>query len=191
MAKSAQAFRTIGEVAEALDTPAHVLRFWESKFSQVRPVKRAGGRRYYRPEDLELLGGIKMLLHDQGMTIKGVQKLLREKGVRHVAGQGREERVPAETQAPASAAGNAAEIEDAVLVLDPPPAAVCPAETGVVARPRQEVAPSLMALLREGAPRLAGRADRLSPLLSRLESLRDRLAAARAETAVPGREGSA
>ncbi len=85
MAKSAHAFRTISEVSTALDTPAHVLRFWESKFPQIRPVKRAGGRRYYRPEDLALLGGIKVLLHDEGMTIKGVQKMLREKGVRHVA----------------------------------------------------------------------------------------------------------
>ncbi|SHI31097.1 MerR family transcriptional regulator [Wenxinia saemankumensis] len=85
MAKSPDAFRTITEVAEWLDTPAHVLRFWESKFTQVRPVKRAGGRRYYRPEDMRLLGGIKALLHDEGLTIKGVQKLLREKGVRHVA----------------------------------------------------------------------------------------------------------
>ena len=85
MAKSADAFRTISEVSEWLDTPAHVLRFWESKFTQVKPVKRAGGRRYYRPSDMELLGGIKRLLHDDGMTIKGVQKLLREKGVAHVA----------------------------------------------------------------------------------------------------------
>ncbi|KPP87308.1 MAG: putative transcriptional regulator [Rhodobacteraceae bacterium HLUCCA08] len=84
MAKSPDAFRTISEVADWLDTPAHVLRFWESKFSQVKPVKRAGGRRYYRPEDMALLGGIKKLLHDDGMTIKGVQKLLREQGVRHV-----------------------------------------------------------------------------------------------------------
>lgn len=86
MAKSRDAFRTISEVAEWLDTPAHVLRFWESKFSQVKPVKRAGGRRYYRPSDMELLGGIKKLLHEDGMTIKGVQKVLRERGVRHVAG---------------------------------------------------------------------------------------------------------
>ncbi|WP_407493261.1 MerR family transcriptional regulator [Pseudooceanicola sp. MF1-13] len=86
MAKSADAFRTISEVSEWLDTPAHVLRFWESKFSQVKPVKRAGGRRYYRPSDMELLGGIKRLLHEDGMTIKGVQKLLREKGVAHVSG---------------------------------------------------------------------------------------------------------
>jgi DNA-binding transcriptional MerR regulator len=85
MEKSREAFRTISEVAEWLQTPAHVLRFWESKFSQVKPVKRAGGRRYYRPADMLLLGGIKRLLHEDGMTIKGVQKILREQGVRHVA----------------------------------------------------------------------------------------------------------
>lgn len=85
MAKSADAFRTISEVAEWLGSPAHVLRFWESKFTQVKPVKRAGGRRYYRPADMLLLGGIKKLLHDDGMTIKGVQKVLREQGVKHVA----------------------------------------------------------------------------------------------------------
>jgi len=89
MTKSRDAFRTISEVADWLDTPAHVLRFWESKFTQVKPVKRAGGRRYYRPQDMELLGGIKALLHDDGMTIKGVQKLLREKGIKHVAAMGR------------------------------------------------------------------------------------------------------
>lgn len=87
MPKSADAFRTISEVAEWLEIPAHVLRFWESKFSQVKPVKRAGGRRYYRPADMRLLGGIKKLLHDDGMTIKGVQKILREQGVKQVASQ--------------------------------------------------------------------------------------------------------
>ena len=86
MAKSADAFRTISEVSEWLDTPAHVLRFWESRFSQVKPVKRAGGRRYYRPADMQLLGGIRRLLHDDGITIKGVQKILREKGVKYVCG---------------------------------------------------------------------------------------------------------
>ncbi len=85
MAKSKDAFRTIREVSEWLDTPAHVLRFWESKFTQVKPVKRAGGRRYYRPADMLLLGGIKKLLHDDGVTIRGVQKMLREQGVKHVA----------------------------------------------------------------------------------------------------------
>lgn len=86
MGKSKDAFRTISEVADWLDTQAHVLRFWESKFTQVKPVKRAGGRRYYRPADMLLLGGIKKLLHDDGMTIKGAQKLLREKGIKYVAG---------------------------------------------------------------------------------------------------------
>ena len=76
--KSAEAFRTISEVATALDVPQHVLRFWESKFSQVRPLKRGGGRRYYRPEDIELLQSIRALLYDDGYTIKGVQKLLRD-----------------------------------------------------------------------------------------------------------------
>ena len=83
--KAPEAFRTISEVASILDTPPHVLRFWESKFAQLKPVKRAGGRRYYRPGDLMLLGGIKRLLHDDGMTIRGVQKILRTQGVRHVA----------------------------------------------------------------------------------------------------------
>lgn len=86
MDKSPDAFRTISEVAESLDTPAHVLRFWESRFPQIRPVKRAGGRRYYRPSDVALLSGIKRLLHDEGLTIRGVQKILRDQGARHVAG---------------------------------------------------------------------------------------------------------
>ena len=84
MDKSPDAFRTISEVADWLGTPTHVLRFWESRFTQVKPVKRAGGRRYYRPKDMALLGGIKKLLHDDGMTIRGVQKMLREKGIGHV-----------------------------------------------------------------------------------------------------------
>jgi DNA-binding transcriptional MerR regulator len=86
MDKSPDAFRTISEVAEHLDTPAHVLRFWESRFPQIKPVKRAGGRRYYRPSDVALLTGIKRLLHEQGLTIRGVQKILRDHGVRQVAG---------------------------------------------------------------------------------------------------------
>jgi DNA-binding transcriptional MerR regulator len=85
MAKSREAFRTISEVADWLDVQTHVLRFWESKFSQVKPVKRAGGRRYYRPQDMELLGGLKKLLHEDGLPIKDAQQLLREKGVKHVS----------------------------------------------------------------------------------------------------------
>ncbi len=88
MDKSPEAFRTISEVADALDVPPHVLRFWETRFAQVKPVKRGGGRRYYRPEDVRLLRGIRGLLYDDGMTIKGVQKILRERGIRHVIGLG-------------------------------------------------------------------------------------------------------
>src|SRR5215510_5878447 len=87
--KSAEAFRTISEVASELDVPQHVLRFWESRFTQIKPVKRAGGRRYYRPEDVDLLKGIRALLYTDGFTIKGVQKVLKERGLRHVAELGR------------------------------------------------------------------------------------------------------
>jgi len=87
--KSAEAFRTISEVASELDVPQHVLRFWESRFVQIKPVKRAGGRRYYRPEDVDLLKGIRALLYSDGFTIKGVQKVLKERGLRHVAEVGR------------------------------------------------------------------------------------------------------
>jgi len=83
--KASEAFRTISEVAEWLGVSTHVLRFWEGKFSQIKPVKRAGGRRYYRPTDMQLLGGIKVLLHEDGLTIKGVQKVLREQGVKAVS----------------------------------------------------------------------------------------------------------
>lgn len=78
MDKSADAFRTISEVAEDLDLPQHVLRFWETRFSQIKPMKRGGGRRYYRPEDIDLLKGIRHLLYEQGYTIKGVQKLFKQ-----------------------------------------------------------------------------------------------------------------
>ena len=84
MSKSPDAFRTISEVAEDLDLPQHVLRFWETKFTFVKPMKRAGGRRFYRPQDLQVLRGVKALLHDEGVTIRGVQKLHKEHGVRRI-----------------------------------------------------------------------------------------------------------
>jgi DNA-binding transcriptional MerR regulator len=87
--KSPDAFRTISEVAGDLDVPQHVLRFWESRFVQIKPVKRAGGRRFYRPEDVDLLRGIRALLYADGLTIRGVQKILKERGLRHVASIGR------------------------------------------------------------------------------------------------------
>lgn len=84
VSKSAEAFRTISEVAEELEVPKHVLRFWEQKFPQIKPMKRGGGRRYYRPEDLDLLRGIRHLLHLEGYTIRGVQKILRTQGIEEV-----------------------------------------------------------------------------------------------------------
>jgi DNA-binding transcriptional MerR regulator len=85
MDKSPDAFRTISEAAEDLDLPQHVLRFWETRFPQIKPLKRGGGRRYYRPDDVELLRVIKQLLYGEGYTIKGVQKLFKEQGARAVA----------------------------------------------------------------------------------------------------------
>lgn len=88
MEKSPDAFRTISEAADELDLPQHVLRFWETRFATIKPLKRGGGRRYYRPEDVLLLKGIRHLLYDQGFTIKGVQKILKDQGARHVAAIG-------------------------------------------------------------------------------------------------------
>jgi len=84
VSKSADAFRTISEVAEELDLPQHVLRFWETRFNQIKPMKRGGGRRYYRPDDVTLLKGIRFLLYSEGYTIKGVQRILREQGNKFV-----------------------------------------------------------------------------------------------------------
>ena len=84
MDKAPEAFRTISEVADELEVPKHVLRFWEAKFAQLKPMKRGGGRRYYRPEDVALLRGIRFLLYNDGYTIRGVQKILREQGPRYV-----------------------------------------------------------------------------------------------------------
>ena len=84
MEKAPEAFRTISEVADELEVPKHVLRFWEAKFAQLKPMKRGGGRRYYRPEDVALLRGIRFLLYNDGYTIRGVQKILREQGPRYV-----------------------------------------------------------------------------------------------------------
>ena len=89
MAKSAEAFRTISEAADELDVPQHVLRHWEEVFGQVRPMRRAGGRRYYRPLDIDLLRGIRVLLYDQRYTTKGVQKIFKDEGVKYISELGR------------------------------------------------------------------------------------------------------
>ena len=91
MNKSPDAFRTISEAAEELDLPQHVLRFWETRFAQIKPMKRGGGRRYYRPADVDLLKGIRHLLYDKGFTIRGVQRILREQSIPHVVAIGRGE----------------------------------------------------------------------------------------------------
>lgn len=88
MAKSANAFRTISEAATEVGAPQHVLRFWETKFPFVAPVKRAGGRRFYRPQDVIILKAIRRLLHDEGLTIKGVQRLHKEQGITRIAAYG-------------------------------------------------------------------------------------------------------
>ena len=101
MAKGPEAFRTISEAADELHVPQHVLRFWETKFAFIRPMKRAGGRRFYRPSDIAVLRGVRRLLHEEGMTIKGVQKLHREQGVRRLVAAGEGASAPAAASAPA------------------------------------------------------------------------------------------
>ena len=88
--KSPEAFRTISEVSKDLSLPQHVLRFWETKFVQIKPIKRGGGRRYYRPEDIELLRGIKYLLYNDGYTIRGVQKVIKENGAKKIVSKSNE-----------------------------------------------------------------------------------------------------
>jgi DNA-binding transcriptional MerR regulator len=117
------AFRTISEVAEDLDLPQHVLRFWETRFAQIKPMKRGGGRRYYRPEDIDLLRGIRLLLYSEGFTIRGVQRLLKEKGLGFVAAVGQAGSMQTVTERTAATGGRSAERQPPRLE---PPAA--PAE---------------------------------------------------------------
>jgi DNA-binding transcriptional MerR regulator len=200
MAKAKGAFRTISEVAEWLDTPTHVLRFWETKFSQIKPVKGAGGRRYYRPADMELLCGIKKLLHKDGLTIKGTQKLLREKGVKHVTTLGAS--MTQANSAPVAGSETPKPILDLVIadpvVVNPVVAEPEPASTVL---PTQDMFPFVHAgkgpaveinipTLPDALPDLPGRligcvptdatalsakARQITLLLNRLEVLRDRM----------------
>ena len=149
--KSAAAFRTISEVAEALDVQQHVLRFWETKFSHVRPLKRGGGRRYYRPEDVALLKRIRVLLYEDGYTIRGVQRLLRESGAKALI---------------AAAEATDAAPERVVAAADPTPAPKMPG-AGPAEAPPPEVPPAA-----NGAAEEIG----LSPAVrGELEQLRDEL----------------
>jgi DNA-binding transcriptional MerR regulator len=166
MAKSQSAFRTISEVATTLDTPTHVLRFWESKFSQIKPVKRAGGRRYYRPEDIDLISGIKTLLHDQGMTIKGAQKLLKENGVKHVIAIGADTvPVPVAAPSPEPETTPAAIKVDNIVPLQP-----------VAPQPAVVNSTRVPLLNQIGMAKIHKNAAEIRAALVQLESIRDRIA---------------
>lgn len=199
MKKAPEAFRTISEVGDILDTPAHVLRFWESKFYQIRPVKRAGGRRYYRPDDVALINGIRILLQDRGLTIRGVQRILQEKGVRHVIELGADlpeaappaivlaeaapdEALPDPDPAPgpearpeAAEAAPLPQPAETVVAFVPParPAPAAPAEEPLAPAPR------LSQLLRQ-FPRdgLGVRRDRAAVIARRIDALLDRMSEA-------------
>jgi len=190
--KSPDAFRTISEVAEILDIPAHVLRFWESRFSQIKPVKRGGGRRYYRPTDIDLLRGIRDLLYSDGLTIKAVQTLLRQKGVKHVTGLGHldpgTDPVQMATSAPkakrpaAKKTAAAKPVPKPIQVEMPKPA---PAVPLIDIKPKSE-GPTQFDLFAQNraAPRrafppdpaVAARQEKLRALLGKLQGLRAKMA---------------
>lgn len=142
--KSAEAYRTIGEVAEELKLPQHVLRFWETRFPQIKPLKRAGGRRFYRPEDLALLRAVKVLLYGEGYTIKGVQRLLQEQGPKAVTAALARPGPPAQAGRPATKPGadagtvgpaDVSPFSDGPAPREPKPALPpAPARSGTIAR---------------------------------------------------------
>lgn len=129
MDKAPDAFRTISEVADDLDVPQHVLRFWETRFAQIKPMKRSGGRRYYRPDDVDLLRGIRQLLYGEGYTIRGVQRILREQGIRTV------QNVALGGAVPAADAADAADTEEAAPEVE----AFDEAESADTSAPRVEL----------------------------------------------------
>lgn len=202
MAKAKDAFRTISEVAEWLDTPTHVLRFWERKFAQIKPVKGAGGRRYYRPTDIELISGIKQLLHEDGLTIKGTQKLMREKGVKYIASLGKSfdpdaaaAPEPVAAPAPPPPAPKPRKIEpvkwqepvqNAFLFDNPELPAAAPEQEQDTLDTVEVAAPASVGVISSARPRLLGRMTRDSrkvrkqaaviiPLLERLEKIREKM----------------
>ncbi len=194
MNKGREAFRTISEVAAELDVPKHVLRFWETRFSQIKPMKRGGGRRYYRPEDVDLLRGIRTLLHEDGYTIKGLQRVLRQNGVAYVKNCWRAPNTkPAAPEASKGhdipdLAGEAAEharraarqqratTDDLARVRTKSPlpqaASTCDAQTGEDAKAGKDTKAD-----KSGGPRLSGSERRvLEAILEELEGCRSLLA---------------
>ena len=186
MEKSPEAFRTISEVADDLEVPQHVLRFWEGKFNQVKPMKRAGGRRYYRPADVELLRGIRHLLYGEGYTIKGVQRILREQGTAYVVEAGRVRSLPAVAQADQAEAEAKPVPAQREPAISPPsasenaPAAGTPASANVSSATAPAVAPlpsAPPAAVSEGLSDADKQA--LGNILKELRAVRDLLATAR------------
>jgi DNA-binding transcriptional MerR regulator len=170
--KAPDAYRTISEVAEDLDLPQHVLRFWETRFSQIRPLKRGGGRRYYRPDDVALIKGVRALLYGQGYTIKGVQRILKDQGPKPVQALGRDGGAfippPAGPQAPPAHERAAAPMfDEAERSADPP------------APPARTVANISVAPPAEGSPPPPVAPSAHAPLIS--PDMRARLEAALAE----------
>ena len=161
--KSADAYRTIGEVAEDLKLPQHVLRFWETRFPQVKPLKRAGGRRFYRPDDVALLRAIKAMLYGQGYTIKGVQRLLQDQGARSVAA--------AVTASGPDDAPRRPGSRPAARAPDPEPDAAAVADLVAEMAPRPARSPSSPAVRQSPAS--------LAPLLQRLDAVARDLAECR------------
>ena len=155
MEKAPDAFRTISEAAEELKVPQHVLRFWETRFTQIKPMKRAGGRRFYRPADVELLKGIHGLLYNEGYTIRGVQKILKEEGASYVMGVGRGEIVPRKREPeldgapPPGLAKAAPRVARAARPAGQPAAPTGDAEVKVVHRLADNHVDSLKAALRD------------------------------------------
>lgn len=166
--KSPDAFRTISEVAEDLDLPQHVLRFWETRFPQIKPMKRGGGRRYYRPDDVALITGLKVLLYGQGYTIKGVQRILKEQGAKSVQAVGRGGVLP--LAAPVQNTGELrtlAEVGD--ILPDETTQATAPRPSAAVPPP-QHVQTDVRAILREALADLEVARNDLSRALSRQQA---------------------
>ncbi|MET0605611.1 MAG: MerR family transcriptional regulator [Beijerinckiaceae bacterium] len=163
--KAPDAYRTISEVAEDLDLPQHVLRFWETRFSHIKPLKRGGGRRYYRPDDVALIKGIQALLYGQGYTIKGVQRILKDRGVKHVQALARAGAQGSAAALPPEAASGS--LDRAAQVPHPTHHASLEAQPPMVARP---IAPDLV----DGARR------RLEAALAELSACRRLIAATQA-----------
>ena len=138
MDKAPDAFRTISEVAEEVNVPQHVLRFWESRFAQIKPLKRGGGRRYYRPEDIDLLRGVRHLLYGEGYTIRGVQRILREEGLAFVQSVWR-----TGAQAPPESDEADEELENAAVIREEPRFFAKPSSPPLAPPPASRLEPAL------------------------------------------------